>query len=121
MFREEFLADTGLVIKTVQRGLGSYLGQISITFVVLRKNQKMVVGIALGWRSFNPVVILFADIQLTANDRFDSYLLGRIHEMNRAKNIAVVGHGYSRHTQLFRAMNQLVYVASAVEHGIVRM
>ena len=41
--------------------------------------------------------------------------------MHRAENIAVIGHGHSRHAKLFGAMTELFDVAGAVEHGVVGM
>ena len=41
--------------------------------------------------------------------------------MHGAENVAVVGHGDGRHAEFLHALNELLDVASAVEHGIIGM
>src|SRR6266487_5768171 len=121
MLREEFLADSWLVVKTVQRRFRRDLHQVAIAFLVFGQDQKMVVGIAIRRRAFDAMIVLLADVQLAADDGLNSGGLGGIHEVHGAKNIAMVGHSHGRHAQLFYAPTQLVYVTSAVEHGVVSM
>ena len=46
---------------------------------------------------------------------------GRIDEVHRAENVAVIGHGNGRHAQFFHALDKLFHVAGAVEHGVIGM
>ena len=48
-------------------------------------------------------------------------MLGRVDEVDCAKNVAVVGHGHGRHAQLFYALAEFFDVTGAVEHGVVGM
>src|SRR5579862_8529267 len=121
VFGEKLLAHPRLVVKPAQRGFGSDLGQVAVAFLAFRENQKMVVGITVGRSALDIVVVLLADVQLAANDGFDAGLVRGIDEMDRAKNVAVVGHGDRRHTHLFDALDKLFDVAGAVEHGVIGM
>ena len=71
-----------------------------------------------GVRSMSMVVLL-ADVQLAADDRLDARGLGGVHEMHRAKDVAVIGHGHGRHAEFLHALDQLLDVASAVEHRVI--
>src|SRR5438477_4666080 len=121
MFREEFLADSRLVVKAMQRSLRRDLYQIAIACFILRQHQQVVVGVAIWRRALNAMVVLLADVKLTADDWLNSGDFSGVHKMHCAKNIAVVSHGHGRHAQLFDAMAELFDVASAVEHRIVSM
>jgi hypothetical protein len=67
------------------------------------------------------VVVFLADVKFASNNRFHALLVRRIHEVDRAKNVAVVGHGHGRHTQLAYMLAELFDVTSAIEQGIVSM
>src|SRR5579863_3435361 len=103
----------------MQRSFRRDLHQIAIAFLVLRQHQQMVVSVAVGRRPFDVVIVFLADIKLAANDGLDARLLGGIHKMHGAENIAVIGHGNRGHAQLFRALAEFVHIAGAVEHRIV--
>ena len=116
MLRQKLFTDPRLVVKAVQRRFRRDLHQIAITFVVLRQNNQMIVGIAIRRRARNPVIVLLADIKLAAHNRLQTVLFGRIHKMYGTKNIPVIRHRHGRHAQLLGALAQLVHVASAVQH-----
>jgi hypothetical protein len=67
------------------------------------------------------MIFLFADVEFAAKDRFDSGLLCVIEKMNRAEDVAVIGHGNGRHIQLLGALAQQLRIAGAVQHGVVGM
>ena len=46
-------------------------------------------------------------------------LVRRIHEMHRAENVAVIGHGHGGHAEFLHALAELFDVTSAIEQGIV--
>ena len=81
----------------------------------------MVVSVSVGRRALDVVVFLLTDIKLAPHNGLDPHLVRRIHKMNSPKNIAMVGHGNGRHSQLVHTMDQLVHIAGAIEHGIVGM
>ena len=121
VFGQKLLAHSRLVVETAQRGFRRDLGQVAVAFFVFRQHQQVVVGVAVGRRALDVVVVLLADVKLAADDRLDSGLVRRIHEVDRAEDVAVVGHGDRGHAQLFHALDKLFHVAGAVEHGVVGM
>ena len=97
MICQKCLTHARLVIETMQRCFRGDLDQIAIAFFVFGQHEKVIVSITIGRRALNAMIILFADVQLAANDGLDSRGLRGVHEVYGAKNIAVVGHGHSRH------------------------
>jgi hypothetical protein len=75
VLRQKFLAHARLVIKAVQRGLRRDLHQVAIAFFVFRQHQQMVVGVAVGRRALDVVIVLLADVELAADDGLDARLL----------------------------------------------
>jgi hypothetical protein len=67
------------------------------------------------------VVFFFADVKLAAEDGLDALLLGRVEEVDRAVDVAVVGHGDGLLADGGDALDQLVHVAGAVEEGVIRV
>jgi len=65
------------------------------------------------------VVVFLADVEFAADDGLHARMLGRVDEVDRAKNIAVIGHGHGGHAKLFYALTKFFDVTSAVEHGVV--
>ena len=120
MLGQKFLADARLVIEAVQRGFRGDLDQVAIAFLVFGQHQQVVVGVAFGRRA-RCVVVFLADVKLAADDRLDAGLVRRIHEMHRAEDVAVVGHGHGGHAQLLHPLDKLLDVAGAVEQGVVGM
>jgi hypothetical protein len=84
------LADARLLVEAVNGGLGSDPDQVAVAFFILRQNEQVVVLVA-AWVA--AVVVLFADVEFTAEDRLDALLFGGVEEMDSAKDVAVVGHG----------------------------
>jgi hypothetical protein len=76
----------------------------------------MVVGIAFGRRA---MVILLADIEFAADDGLYTSVLSRVYEVDCAKNIAVVGHGHSRHAQLFYPLTKFFDITGAVKQRVI--
>ena len=79
----------------------------------------MVVGVAVGRSALDAVIILLTHVKLAANDGLDPGSFGGVYEMDRAKNIAMVGHGHGGHAQLFHALAKLFHVTGAVKQGVV--
>ncbi len=74
MLGEKLLADARLVVKAMQRGLGSDLDQIAVAFFVFGEHQQMVVGVAFGGGA---VVVFLADVEFAADDGLHSRMLAR--------------------------------------------
>ena len=65
------------------------------------------------------VVVLLADVKLAADDGFDPVLVSGIDEVDSAEDVAVIGHGHSRHAEFLDALTEFFYVAGAIEQGVV--
>ncbi len=81
----------------------------------------MVIGVAFRRRALDVVIVFFADIKFAADDGLHSGLVGCIHKVYCAKNVAMIGHGYRGHAQLFHPLDELFHVAGAVKHGVIGM
>src|SRR5262249_42689663 len=110
-----------LVIEAMQRSLRGDLGKILVALFVLGQHQEVVVRVALGWSALGAMVILFADVKFAADDWLDSGLVRRIDEVHCADEVPVVSRGHGGHAQFFDAIDELFYITSSVEHGIVGM
>ncbi len=62
---------------------------------------------------------LLRDVDLAADDRVDALGFGRVVELHRAEEVAVVGHGDGGHLLLDHEVHQLGDFAGAVEQGVV--
>ena len=71
------------------------------------------VGIGAGF------VALLRDVDFAADDRMDALGFGRVVELHRAEEVAVVGHGHGGHFLLGDDVHQLADFAGAVEEGII--
>src|SRR5579863_2628364 len=116
MLRQKFLAYTRLVIEAVQRSLGCDLDEIAVSLFVLGKHQQVIVSIAFRGGA---VIVLFAYVKFTSDNRLDAMLVGGIHEVHGAKNITVVRHGHSRHAKPTYVFTEFFDVTSAIQKGIV--
>src|SRR5580700_5993375 len=81
----------------------------------------MIVGIALGRRALDVVIIFLADVKFAANDRLHAELGGLGDELDGAKNIAVVGHRHSGHAELVHMFAKPLDIAGAIQQGVIGM
>ena len=96
----------------MERRFRRNLYEIPIAFIVLRQNKKMVVLIALRRSA---MVIFLADIKLASEERRNSGVLGRVVEGHCTKNVAMGGHGDRTLPKLANALDQLIYIAGAIQ------
>ena len=64
------------------------------------------------------VVLVFADVEFAAEDGLDAFGLGRVEEVHRAVDVAVVGHGDGFLAESGDAVDEFINVAGAVEEGV---
>jgi len=105
----------------VQRRLRRNLYQIAVALFILGKDQQVVVGIAIGRSALYVVIVLLADVKLAAHDRLYPILMRMSDELDRAKNIAVVGHRHSRHAKLVHMLAKSLDIAGAIQQRVVGM
>ncbi len=65
------------------------------------------------------VVVVPADVEFAAEDRFDGLLLHGVEEVDSAKDVAVIGHGGGGLAQFAEVAGEFVYVAGAIEKGVI--
>ena len=64
------------------------------------------------------MVLVLAHVELAAEDGLDAVLLGRVEEMDRAVDVAVIRHGDGLLAQPRHALTELFYVACAVQERV---
>jgi len=109
------LADAGLAIEAVERGLGRDANEVAIAFFVLGENEEVVVLVAF---SRGAVVFLLGDVEFAPEDGLDALVLGGVEEMDSSVDVAVVGHGNGFLSERGYAVDELGNVTGAVEEGV---
>jgi hypothetical protein len=64
------------------------------------------------------MVLILAHIEFAPEDGPDALLLGRIEEMDRSVDVAVVRHGHGLLAEGGDAIDELLDVAGAIEEGV---
>ena len=108
MLRQQFLVDPRLVIKSFQITCCNQLQQVLIARFVLGKENEVVGSIP----QFMFILLLKAtfgsDVNFAANNRFQAVFLRPAVEINRAKQVAVIGHSYGGHFIFHRTLEQRI-------------
>ena len=65
------------------------------------------------------LMALLRDVDLAADHRMDAVLLGLVVELDRAEEVAVVGHGDGGHLLLGHDVHQLRDLAGSIEQRVV--
>ncbi len=118
VFGEEVFGDAGLAVEAVQGGFAGEADEITVACLVFGEYEKVVVLVTFGRGA---VVLVFADVELAAEDRLDSLLLHGVEEVDGTEDIAMVGHGGGGLADVFEVRGELVDVAGAVEQGVIGM
>ena len=115
MLREQVLIDAGLVVEALQEAGGDQLDEVAIALLGFAKQHQVIVavGVVAG------LVALLRDVDLAADDRLHAFALGRVVELHRAEQVAVVGHGDGRHLLLDDGVHQLADFTGAIEQGVI--
>ena len=115
MPREQVLIDARLVIEPVQIPAGNKLDEVAIAFLVFAQQHQVVIAIRFALNGLP----LLRDVNLAADHRMDALGLGAVIKLDRAEQIAMVGHGHRRHLLLGGELHQLRYLASSVEQRVI--
>ena len=116
VFGEVALADAGLAVEAVERGLGGDADEVAVAFFVLGEDEEVVVVVAFAGGA---VVFVFGDVELAAEDGLDAFFFGGVEEVDGAVDVAVVGHGDGLLAEGGDAVDEFVDVAGAVEEGVL--
>jgi len=115
MRRQQVGIDAGFVVKALQVRRRHQLNEVAIAFLVLAQQDQMVVAVRIVLERLP----LLRDIHLAADHGVDALLLGRVVELDRAEQVAVVGHGDGGHFLLGDGVHELGDLACAVEQRVI--
>ena len=90
---EQVLIDARLVIEAFEVAGGDQLDEVAIALLVFAEQHQVVVAVGIG----AGLVALLRDVDFAADDGMDAVGLGRVVELDRAEEVAVIGHGDGGH------------------------
>jgi hypothetical protein len=103
-------------------GVGNQFEEVLVTGEVFREQAEMedafalVVGAAVFFETGS-----LDEVKFAADERFDTFRLGGVIEIDGAKEIPVVGEGEGRHAEGHGAVHEAVDAAGSVQQAVVRM
>ncbi len=116
---EELPVDPRLVVETVEVGLGDEPAEVPVAGLVHRQHRE-VEGPLVGPPGRCLVEAAAGrEVELAADDRLDAGRLPPGVELDRAEEVAVVGHGDRRHLQLDRPLEEGVELVRPVEEAVL--
>lgn len=121
MFRQRLNVRARFVIEPTEMGVGDEFQQVLVAGEVFGQQPEVEDGLALVGSAvlFQPRG--FDEVEFAANQGLDALGLGLVVELDRAKEIAVVGDGQRAHSQFGGPVHQPVDSAAAVEQAVVRV
>ena len=118
---QQLLVDPRPVIEALEIALGDELAEVLVAPVVLDQEDEMEVVDLVGRPRLLVEAALGGDVALAAEDGLDPLGLGRLEELDRAEDVAVVGHGHGGHVVLVGGHDEGLDLEAAVEDGIFGM
>ena len=112
----EILADAGLAVEAMQRGLAGEADEVAVAGFVFGEDEEMVVLVVFRGGA---VVVVLADVELAAEDGLDALLLRGVEEVDGAVDVAVVGHGGGGLADVAEVGGEFVDIAGAIEEGVI--
>ena len=117
--RQQFLVDARLVIIALQVRGGGQLDEVLVAGFVLGQQSQMMISVPAAAAGLFLQAAARGDIDLAADDRFDSLFARRLVKINRAVKHAVVGDGQGGEFQFVRLFHQPVQAAGPIEQRIL--
>ena len=105
-----------LAVEAMKRGFTGEADEVAVALFVFSEHEEVVV--AAG--EFAMIVGL-GEVELAAEDRLDVLLLHGVEEVNRAVDVAVVGHGRGGLADLIQVGGELVDVTGSIKERVIRM
>jgi hypothetical protein len=112
---EQILINTRLVVEAFEEGRGNHLDEVLVAFLVLAKQDEVVVAVAVG----AGLVSLLGNVHFATDDGLNPLGFGGVVETDGAEEVAVIGHGDGGHFLLGDDLHELIDFARAVEQRIV--
>ena len=121
VFLDHLVAHARLaVIHPLDVAGGDYLHQVLVALVVLGQQDEVVVFAVLV--ILEVMVVMLGYVGLAAQDRLDiGVFLADVEELLHTIHVAVVRDCQTRHLELVRTGEELLYVGHPIEDGILRM
>ena len=113
MLRQQILVDARLVVEAVEVAGRDQVDEVAVALLVFAEQHQVVVAVRVG----ACLVALLRDVHLAADDRVDALGLSRVVELDRAEQVAMVGHGDGGHLLLLHRLHQTADFAGAVEQA----
>ncbi len=107
-----------LVIKAIEISRRNQLDQVSVAFVVLAEQHKMIRAFGIGAAA---LVIVRRNVHLAADDRLHAMRRRLVIKSRSRKKIAVIGHGDGGHFAPRSFGCQFADFTGAVEKRVVRV
>lgn len=112
---EQLPVDPGLVREALEEAVGDQLDEVVVALEALgEQRQVRVVAARAG-----ALTAVLRHVDLAADDRLDARLAGRLDELDRPREGAVIGDRDRRHLELRGPLDELADPAGAVEHGVL--
>ncbi len=115
MAREQVLIDARLVVEAVEVAGGDQLDEVAVAFLVFAQQHQVVVAVGFALDAD----ALLRDVDFAADDGVDAVVLGVVVELDRAEEVAVIGHGDGGHFLLGDDLHELRDLAGSVEQRVV--
>ena len=121
IFLHDLVADAGLaVVESLDVAGGDYLHQVLVALVVLGQQYEVVVFAVLV--ILEVMVVVLGYVCLAAQNGLDiGVFLADVEELLHTIHVAVVRDCQTRHLELVRTGEELLYVGHPIEDGILRM
>ena len=121
MLPEQFLVNSRLNVKALQKGRRNQAAQIAVAGLILTEQHQMPGLCVIFVDPVGAPASLRRYIDFTADDRLDSLGLGRLIKIHRAVHHSMIGNGNRGLSQLLNTLYQSWNTAGAVQEGKFRM
>jgi hypothetical protein len=118
---QELHVDARLVVEALEVALGDELHQIAVPLLVHREQDEVVDPVEAAGLRVPVEARALGDVDLAADDRLDARLARRLVELDRAEQVAVVGHGCGRHTRTRELADQSLDPDGSVQERELRV
>ncbi len=115
VFFQKLLVHPWLIIKSFKICFTGEFDEVLIAGQIRGQQDEMIVIVVRESAVFLGVAAAGRHIGFTADDGFDPVRLGFLIKLNRAKQVAMVGHGHGRHAEGFDLLYERFDLIGAVE------
>ena len=121
MLREQLAVDPRLVIEPFEERPRHQLDEVLVSRAVADEDRQVVGPFVAAVLGASLLPASGRDVELAAEDRLDAGLLGRVVEVDRAEEVAVIRERDGRELQLLGLVDQLLELGGTVEQAVLGM